>query len=185
MSQESDKSKDRLGITDRLAEDLIGPRSEAEIIQDRPTDYYLTGILWPQRTSMSGEDDDALGTASAANSSDNDESGEAEAVPATSNQKPSVAGLSFSVIRTGKVHAPEGPTLKGHEPFSIGLWVGRDATPNTLAAAFASLQGSHEVLSPKQLALCPACHSTLHWTQASVASPVIPRCETEGWQGWI
>lgn len=97
MSQEPDKSKDRLGITDRLAEDLIGPRSEAEIITDRPTDFYLTGILWPQRTSMSGEDDDTLGTASASNASDSDESSEAEAVPAISNQKPSVAGLSFSV----------------------------------------------------------------------------------------
>ncbi|MGN7713493.1 helicase-related protein [Agrobacterium radiobacter] len=98
MSQDPDESSARLSITDRLAEDLIGPRKDDEILTDRPTDYYLSGILWPQRTKMSGEEDDTLGTASAVRSSDNEESGEAEAVPATSVQKPSVAGLSFSVL---------------------------------------------------------------------------------------
>jgi len=97
MSQGPDKSADRLRITDRLGVDLIGPGAETETLTDRPTDYYLTGILWPQRTSMSGEDNDALATGSASNSADNGETGEAEEVPATSNQKPSVAGLSFCV----------------------------------------------------------------------------------------
>ena len=61
-----DKSLDRDTVACRLAEDLVGPRAEDEELTARPSDVYLTGILWPQRTAMSGEDDDRLGTAGAA-----------------------------------------------------------------------------------------------------------------------
>ncbi len=87
--------------------------------------------------------------------------------------------LACEAIRSGKVDVPEALRIEGGEPFSIGLWVGGDASPNTLANAFASLQGAVEMSSPKQLAKCPCCHTPLNWTQASVASPVIPRCPNQ------
>ncbi|MFP5230988.1 MAG: DNA/RNA helicase, partial [Acidobacteriota bacterium] len=93
-----DRSSDREQLVVRMAEDLLGPRSIEEVLGDRPTDTYLTGILWPQRTAMLGEDDDSL-AAGAGGAADQDES-EAAAVPATSVQKPSVAGVSFCVAHT-------------------------------------------------------------------------------------
>ncbi|WP_048991752.1 helicase-related protein, partial [Burkholderia cenocepacia] len=53
---------------------------------------------------------------------------------------------------------------------------GGDATPNKRADAFASLRGSSEVASPKQLARCPACGEKLKWSMASVTSPVDAEC---------
>jgi hypothetical protein len=91
-----DKSKDRDTVAKRLFEDLVGPRADLEELSARPSDVYLTGILWPQRTAMSGEDDDRLGTAAAGSGEERD--GENDAVKAGSIQKPSVAGLSFSVV---------------------------------------------------------------------------------------
>ena len=89
-----DKSHDRDLVARRLAEDLIGPRAVDERLTTRPSDIYLTGILWPQRTAMFGEDDERLGAAGTGTGDDSD--GEAEAVRAGSLQKPSVAGISFS-----------------------------------------------------------------------------------------
>ncbi len=86
--------------------------------------------------------------------------------------------LACEAIRTGRIEAPHGDRLADCARFSIGLWVGGDATPNKLATAWASLQGSKEVPSPKQLANCPACRSPLTWSQASVAAPVIAGCTT-------
>ncbi|MCB1469519.1 MAG: hypothetical protein KDK08_20795, partial [Rhizobiaceae bacterium] len=67
-----DKSLDRDTVACRLAEDLIGPRGEDEELSARPSDVYLTGILWPQRTAMSGEDDERLGTAGASSGEESD-----------------------------------------------------------------------------------------------------------------
>ena len=36
-------------FVERLAMDLIGPGSPCEVISDRPSDRYLTGILFPRR----------------------------------------------------------------------------------------------------------------------------------------
>lgn len=88
--------------------------------------------------------------------------------------------LACEAMRTGRIKAPHHDRLEGCAPFSAGLWVGGEATPNRLAVAWASLQGSKEVASPKQLAKCPACHATIVWHQASVASPVIASCTTTG-----
>ena len=38
-------------IASRLREDLVGPRSEHEVLTDRPTQFYSTGILYPQELS--------------------------------------------------------------------------------------------------------------------------------------
>lgn len=87
--------------------------------------------------------------------------------------------LACEAIRTGRIAAPHAAQrLKASPSFSIGLWVGGDASPNSLATAWASLQGSREVSSPKQLARCPACRQGVVWQQASVASPVKVSCTT-------
>lgn len=84
--------------------------------------------------------------------------------------------VALEAIRSGRVSSPAGLPLQGNEPFSIGLWVGGDATPNKRAVAFASLQGASEVSSPKQLSRCPACGEKLHWSMASAISPVDVEC---------
>ena len=87
--------------------------------------------------------------------------------------------LACEAIRTGRVDVPDGLKLEGDESFSIGLWVGGEATPNRLADAYASLRGSREGASPKQLAACPACGKSLEWTQTAAIDPVIPSCITD------
>lgn len=57
----------------------------------------------------------------------------------------------------------------GNQPFSIGLWLGGDATPNRYREAQEALQ-SGEGPTPKQLLRCPCCDSVLQWK---------PRRETE------
>jgi hypothetical protein len=86
--------------------------------------------------------------------------------------------VALEAIRSGRVAVPEGLTLRGAEPFSIGLWVGGDATPNKRTDAYASIvQSSKEVASPKQLARCPACGSKLNWLIESSTSPVTVSCQ--------
>ncbi|WP_373474404.1 helicase-related protein [Sphingorhabdus sp.] len=85
--------------------------------------------------------------------------------------------LACEAIRCGRIQAP-GQSLNGNHAFSIGLWVGGDASPNRLVDSFASLKGSREVSSPKQLAICPACHQQLRWRQEAPTTPVIVSCET-------
>ena len=94
MSNTTDRSSLRDLMVQRLNEDLIGPRSGDESLLSRPSDVYLTGILWPRETPMSGEDDEKLGVAGAVSAEDG---GDAETgqVPSSSIKKPSVAGISF------------------------------------------------------------------------------------------
>lgn len=84
--------------------------------------------------------------------------------------------VALEAIRKGKVDVPDGLQLRGDDPFSIGLWVGGDATPNKRADAFSSLRGASEQSSPKQLSRCPACGDKLTWTMSSAVSPVNVEC---------
>lgn len=80
----------------RMRTDLIGPGETSEIIGDRPTDRYLTGILFPPRTGVSAEEDDE-----AADADDAEFSGTSlDGVKAASTFRPSSAGLSFAVQPT-------------------------------------------------------------------------------------
>ena len=54
----------------------------------------------------------------------------------------------------------------GQTPFSIGLWVGGDATPNTVAAASETI-GSDSNPTAKQMKECPCCEKTLTWQISS------------------
>lgn len=80
-------------LLDRLKTDLVGPGERNEIISDRPTDRYLTGILFPPRTEVSSEEDDDAAEADDAEGSDTSLDG----IRTTSTFRPSSAGLSFAV----------------------------------------------------------------------------------------
>lgn len=81
----------RRHIVGRLGEDLVGPGKDDEIIADRPSDRYLTGILFPLRTVIGPEEDDDADSAAA-----EEGDGGGEAVSASNALRPSTAGLSFA-----------------------------------------------------------------------------------------
>ncbi|WP_227340277.1 helicase-related protein [Sphingopyxis sp. P8] len=80
----------------RLFEDLIGPRQENEKLQSRPSDVYLSGILWPMRSATPGEEDDKLEVGSTGRNEEASD-GAPEEIPAKSVMRPSTAGVSFSL----------------------------------------------------------------------------------------
>ncbi len=80
----------------RMKTDLIGPGEDNEIISDRPSDRYLTGILFPARTEVSPEEDDESAEADNAEFAGTSLDG----VKTASSFRPSSAGLSFAVQPT-------------------------------------------------------------------------------------
>ena len=85
-------------LLERLKTDLIGPQMPDEVIPDRPTDRYVTGILFAPKTGLSAEDDDE-----AAEADDADFTGTSlDGVKAASAFRPSSAGLSFAVRPHGE-----------------------------------------------------------------------------------
>ena len=60
-------------------------------------------------------------------------------------------------------------------PFSIGLWVGGDATPNSFEAAVGT-QTSQS--TPKQILDCFACGNKLTWNENSYKKTIRPKCLT-------
>lgn len=80
-------------ILERLTQDILGPGAPDEVIEDRPTDRYLTGILFPVRSEFDVEEDDE-----AAEADDNQDSGTGlDSIRAGATFRPSSAGLSFAV----------------------------------------------------------------------------------------
>src|SRR5690606_37168423 len=67
----------------------------------------------------------------------------------------------------------------GEEPFSIGLWVGSDTTPNTYEAARAALVGQDPKSSPKQLTRCPVCRSEVEWRADETIRKIVCECPDE------
>lgn len=80
-------------LIERLQQDLIGPMTEDETIDDRPTDRYLTGILHPPASRIDPEDDDDAGT----EAGDESSAASIDAAPAFRSFRPSAAGLSFAL----------------------------------------------------------------------------------------
>jgi hypothetical protein len=70
-----------------------------------------------------------------------------------------------------------GDASLGSTPFSIGLWVGNDATPGKVSDA----RGDPRVArTAQQLSRCPACQGrSLRW-DADAPGPYVIRCEGEG-----
>lgn len=62
-------------------------------------------------------------------------------------------------------------------PFSIGLWVGGDATPNNFKDASIN-RGNEYSSSPEQISSCYFCHSKLSWNYDVVREQVRPFCST-------
>ena len=92
-------------ILSRLREDLMGPGADLEILSNRPTQLYSTGILYPQDTPIEDEEDQDHGLTvneKEDTASDPDTAG----VPLYAALKPSVAGLSFAVRPDASEGAP-------------------------------------------------------------------------------
>ena len=88
--------------------------------------------------------------------------------------------LACEAIRRGRILESEISRRElGTTPFSIGLWVGGDAVPNTVKAAAAALGGAPDQPTPKQLVHCPACRKQLTWEHDEHAGAIHVRCENE------
>lgn len=92
-------------ILTRLIEDLIGPLAPNEVLSDRPTQRYSTGILYPRDARIEAQEDEDGGLAvniAEDAASQPDEAG----VSLHAALKPAAAGLSFAVGRTSKGQHP-------------------------------------------------------------------------------
>ncbi len=85
----------RASVIQRLRQDLIGPFADNEILEGRPFDIYLSGILWPLESSVDAAEDDGGPI-----DEDNDELG--GQVSVFGQMKPSTMGLSFAFKPTAK-----------------------------------------------------------------------------------
>lgn len=86
----------REALIRRLGEDLIGPGAPDERIDESPTDRYLTGILWPKRSTVSAEEDEEV--RGGANEEDDDDHDDANAKLQIAGQvRPASMGVSFTV----------------------------------------------------------------------------------------
>ena len=83
-------------IIKRLNEDLLGPYETEEILSARPSDTYLTGILWPIKTAFSAADDERLGLSGLQNEDQEGNSADEE-IRLVGTSKPCSAGISFAV----------------------------------------------------------------------------------------
>lgn len=79
----------------RLKEDLVGPLSTNEVISDRPTQRYSTGILYPKDAPM-GPEENQDGGGAVNQAEDAAAEPEEEGVSLHSVLKPAAAGVSFS-----------------------------------------------------------------------------------------
>ena len=86
-------------VLERLERDLIGPHAEEEVLTARPSDVYLTGILWPRETRMGAEEDEGFGL-SGAGGSETDGGGEEEEISLAGLRRPCSAGVSFAARTT-------------------------------------------------------------------------------------
>lgn len=92
----SDDSLFRDLIVSRLREDLVGPLAEQEVLTDRPSQRYSTGILYPLDSKI-GEDEDQDLDLAVNEFEDSASAPDTASVPLYAALKPSVAGLSFAV----------------------------------------------------------------------------------------
>ncbi|CAJ0797887.1 hypothetical protein LMG18090_03629 [Ralstonia mannitolilytica] len=92
--------------------------------------------------------------------------------------------LACELIRRGHVPSADHPTTIGKKPFSIGLWVGGDATPNQFKGERGALatRGSRNGTTAEQIDECPCCHGKVRWNYDEAAESVQPYCDTEDCQ---
>ncbi|MDD2091224.1 DNA/RNA helicase [Pseudomonas aeruginosa] len=92
--------------------------------------------------------------------------------------------LACELIRRGHAPGINYTTRPGNKPFSIGLWVGGDATPNHFRGERGALatRGSRDGTTAEQIDECPCCHLKLRWSYDEAAESVRPYCENTGCQ---
>jgi hypothetical protein len=84
--------------------------------------------------------------------------------------------LACEAIRRRKIAVHDDGLNLGGAPFSIGLWVGGDATPNRFRDAADSLGGNLDIPTPIQIIRCPACGGTLDWRAVQATETVQVSC---------
>lgn len=84
-------------LLERLKQDLVGPMSEFEELTSRPSDVYLTGVLWPRQTQMSGEEDESLGVHGKGGDEPEGGGGD-DGVSLAGQHRPCAAGVSFAAV---------------------------------------------------------------------------------------
>ncbi len=101
-------------LVQRLQEDLIGPRDVAERLVPRPSDVYLTGILWPKNTALAPEEDERLaaGSDGQEGSDDAEDQSQAKSFPM---RRTSTAGVSFAAASESK----SAPTVSAQIRFGL------------------------------------------------------------------
>lgn len=80
-----------------------------------------------------------------------------------------------ALICAAEILRKHNPKQLGLEPFSIGLWIGADSSPNTFADAIEKLEQIREgnevkVGNPMQLLHCPWCGTELTYKQYEITS---------------
>lgn len=103
-----DKQAVRFEIERLLAEQLLGPVQLDETLPARPSDTYLTGILWPRGTALEGSGE-SIGPTDIAN----DDSEPVDAgVPGYRAVRPCSCGLSFEVDKAASLVISLGSTAR-------------------------------------------------------------------------
>jgi len=83
----------RTQLLDELRRDLIGPHTGDELLSDRPTVEYLTGILYPSGVEVPPEEDEKLEIGTTEDEDDTD----AETIILSRTMNPASLGLSFAI----------------------------------------------------------------------------------------
>lgn len=111
-------------LLDLLRRDLVGPQgADDEIITSRPSDIYLTGILYPkppEDREASAEDEEDRDTA------EDDDGSPGESIGMASMRRPNMMGISFSV--TGDAPVIE---IRGKAAIYRPMWRKDDGSLST------------------------------------------------------
>lgn len=86
-----DSSQVRSAIEGLLERELLGPGAPDEMLNARPSDIYLTGILWPRHSAIDADQDDSGSTEVASDDAEPVET----AVPGYRAVRPCSIGITF------------------------------------------------------------------------------------------